>query len=516
MVSVSAVVLAFCVEAATSSSVFGVAPSDQARYTGGTFACLDGHGAGVVNDEFCECADGSDEPGTGACAGEDTTLFYCQNEGSTPRRLYASRVGDGICDCCDGTDEHYLAKRRGGSSKCENVCVEQGIREREEAAQQAKALQSALEEQKSIKAAAMKEREEELEQIKSLAAELPFLEEALKAAKAEADKEREAEKKNRDEAAAAADASPCRWRQTGGCKPTGDREPNNDKPCSVAVAKGESGYCDCNGDGFLGDKEPGYTCDVAVPGTCLKACAEAGIEVPGSSETVASGTESAGVAGAEVTGEETAAKEQGEKKVVSEYAKWMDGAAETLGGEEDDEAMDEDVAAIGNSQTLDSSAAGVADGAKQTAVDRERDASRKVDDNKRRTHVLQAKIDALPEDKLGYASLAGKTISKRVGEFEYKLEFFSDAKQDYTSLGKWSMWTGPKSAIFEGGTHCWDGPARQLKVQFHCGPVAKILDVAEPSRCVYEGNFVHPGACDAKDLELLTSGDRVIGPHEEL
>ena len=31
----------------------------------------------VVNDDFCDCADGSDEPGTDACAGQSETLFYC-------------------------------------------------------------------------------------------------------------------------------------------------------------------------------------------------------------------------------------------------------------------------------------------------------------------------------------------------------------------------------------------------------------------------------------------------------
>ena len=31
----------------------------------------------VVNDDFCDCADGSDEPGTNACAGQSETLFYC-------------------------------------------------------------------------------------------------------------------------------------------------------------------------------------------------------------------------------------------------------------------------------------------------------------------------------------------------------------------------------------------------------------------------------------------------------
>lgn len=53
--------------------MLGVAPSDMANYQPnpmGLFACLDGEmrvGWASMNDDFCDCSDGSDEPGTGAC-----------------------------------------------------------------------------------------------------------------------------------------------------------------------------------------------------------------------------------------------------------------------------------------------------------------------------------------------------------------------------------------------------------------------------------------------------------------
>ncbi|KAK4398093.1 Glucosidase 2 subunit beta [Sesamum angolense] len=67
-----------------------------------------------LNDNFCDCADGTDEPGTSACpAGR----FYCRNTGSTPTFLFSSRVNDRICDCCDGSDEYV------GTVICPNTCI---------------------------------------------------------------------------------------------------------------------------------------------------------------------------------------------------------------------------------------------------------------------------------------------------------------------------------------------------------------------------------------------------------
>ena len=53
-----------------------------------------------VNDNHCDCPDGSDEPGTSACP---NSKFYCEAE---HRYIPSSNVNDGICDCCDGADEY--------------------------------------------------------------------------------------------------------------------------------------------------------------------------------------------------------------------------------------------------------------------------------------------------------------------------------------------------------------------------------------------------------------------------
>ncbi|KAG5645275.1 hypothetical protein DXG03_006577 [Asterophora parasitica] len=102
---------------------FGVQPNLVSKYapsSTGKWKCLDGSKEipwAFVNDDSCDCPDGSDEPGTGACP---DTVFYCQNKGHIGATIVSSRVNDGICEpeCCDGSDER--------SGVCKNICKEVG------------------------------------------------------------------------------------------------------------------------------------------------------------------------------------------------------------------------------------------------------------------------------------------------------------------------------------------------------------------------------------------------------
>jgi hypothetical protein len=69
----------------------------------GQIICPDGT-KGILNDDYCDCSDGSDEPQTSACSQILVRImsFACADGLSF---TYPSRVKDGIVDCADGSDE---------------------------------------------------------------------------------------------------------------------------------------------------------------------------------------------------------------------------------------------------------------------------------------------------------------------------------------------------------------------------------------------------------------------------
>ena len=75
----------------------------------------------------------------------------------------------------------------------------------------------------------------------------------------------------------AANSTACMWRQTGGCTPDGEREPDGDKACDATVPRGASGYCECSGEAAEEDGGPPAVrvrqvgCDHA-PFTCAPSC----------------------------------------------------------------------------------------------------------------------------------------------------------------------------------------------------------------------------------------------------
>ncbi|KAF2144916.1 uncharacterized protein K452DRAFT_284297 [Aplosporella prunicola CBS 121167] len=140
-----------------------------------------------INDDYCDCPDGSDEPGTAACSylsplsphsADDITSddinttialpgFYCKNKGHIPSYVPFTSVNDGICDyqaCCDGSDEWEGV----GGVKCPDKCKEIGKEWRAQDEQRQKSLSAANRKRKELVAEAARLKKEVEDRISTL------------------------------------------------------------------------------------------------------------------------------------------------------------------------------------------------------------------------------------------------------------------------------------------------------------------------------------------------------------
>ncbi|KAG0006309.1 hypothetical protein BGZ80_001997 [Entomortierella chlamydospora] len=516
----------------------GVAPSRAKLYTPdstGNWKCLDGSktiSSKSINDDFCDCPDGSDEPGTSACG---NTYFYCENIGHLPAYIRTSRLNDGVCDpeCCDGTDEFD------GLTHCPNVCQEVGTEARKER-ERVRKIEKEGSKIKSKYIAYGKGAKKRLrEQLQNLKTKTAQIEEKTAKAQAVLDElnakrqeylesskaEREAARKiqlepfiqQQKQMLAKAIEIKSKFRST-----LDDLKENYNKNYhDLAVKATITGF-----DEYLEElkqeeadaaAQESKEADQDLTAIKLLTLAQTQTydvkkEIGRMFQLIKSMKE----------GYNTEYNDEAVLKaikVLDDFApSWKDDQNEFV--DEDDIEVPEEVIetpqlADSGKGVFDSIYGSIRKAAKSVGIgflfkepkselEQAQETHRKTSDEQKKLKDEIAGVERKLETDYGkdeaFAQLVDQCFEYKEAEYTYSLCLFGEAHQKSNSdisLGKFSSWVGDNhdTQMYTGGLRCWNGPERSVKVTMSCGAVNEIVAVSEPSKCEYLLKFRTPAAC---------------------
>ncbi|KAJ5634852.1 Glucosidase 2 subunit beta [Penicillium herquei] len=534
----------------------GVAPEFAKFYQDTeSFTCISNPAVKIpfsaVNDDFCDCPDGSDEPGTAACShlsqnspltvadrpghsDIDLTLslpgFYCKNKGHKPSFVPFQRVNDGICDyelCCDGSDEWAHV----GGTKCEDRCKEIGKKWRKEEEQRQKAMTAALKKKKELLAEASKQQVDIENNIARLSAEVKDaetkvagLETALKIVEEQERKVVRTKGKGKVNALAGVakarvqelresivelrqqrDETHQRMKELEEILSTFKVEYNpnfNDEGVKRAVRSWEDYAARELGDGINDAKERDLD------------------------EIVKADGKDSGVDWEHWENEEDGCADS---DLVYKLAAYLPPSLVAF--------LEEKVLSV-RSYLEDNGFLAQSGGdsvSESRAVTDARDALKSAEDSlKNLNNKLNDQKSDLEKDygTAGiFRALRGQCIDKDAGEYKYEHCFLDSTKQiqkkggSVTSMGKFTkisttsveelsetgeIITIEKVALeYERGQSCWNGPSRSTKVILQCGEQNEILKVAEDEKCVYSMHVTTPAVCSGGQQDTSNSKDEL-------
>ncbi|XP_078488429.1 glucosidase 2 subunit beta isoform X2 [Ciona intestinalis] len=434
------------------------------------FTCFDGSKSvkfALVNDDYCDCPDGSDEPGTSACPNGS---FHCTNAGYRPTNIPSSRVNDGICDCCDGSDEWKHP------NICQNNCVElwklEKVRMAEEKDQ---ANRGFVLRQEFAKTGISKkvERQQKVEELEAQLVTLKEKEVLLKTTKEEIEAK---------EAAALEE-----HRQMMEEKRAKEEHEENMKRGALAFSELDT------------DK------DAVVTGAELTSHKELD---PDLADETFTDTEAQQILQADSvdlgfflanvwptinsTFQTTIPPivEQQEEKSQEQTQETPPPPPSAEYSEETQRIVEE---AMLSRETF-----------------RKHEDERKNIESEIQNLKTALEMDFGPDES--YQALQFQCYELQTMEYTYKLCPFDKTSQSpknggtETNLGRWGSWSGGNDdkysrMKYDNGLTCWNGPARSTEVRIKCGVEHKLLSVDEPSRCAYTFEFATPCACKQTQQE---------------
>ncbi|GBP94299.1 Glucosidase 2 subunit beta [Eumeta japonica] len=464
------------------------------------FTCFDGTGTipfNYINDDYCDCFDGSDEPGTSACL---NGVFYCTNAGHRAQNIPSSRVNDGLCDCCDGTDEYA------SGASCPNICDELGQEARAEAQRKAELYKAGSQLRQELIEKGNKKRNEMAEQLSQLEKD-----------KAEAEKIRsekeslkdELEKKENEALQVYRDAE-----ERERLKKAEEENEANKKEAEETFAKFDS-----NNNGQLSINEI-VTRVVFDKDRNGEVSEEEAKEFIGERESIDLENFVSETwpllkpllmmeQGLFQTSSQTSDTEQTDTE-AEEDDKEAIGENEDVDQEEEhleEELPHDDV------ESIDTEPKQQYDDETQKLVDEATEARRQHTNAERTVREIESNIRNIKENlekdygpQQEFATLDGQCFEYEDKEYVYKHCLFQKVTQKSKNggseigLGTWGEWAGGENPYeimkYTNGVTCWNGPSRSTSVYVQCGLENKILSVTEPFRCEYKIEFITPAACD--------------------
>jgi len=523
------------------------------------FTCLDGSETipfDQVNDDYCDCPDGSDEPGTSACP---NGKFYCRNAGHVAHYVWSSRVHDGICDCCDGSDE--------SDGACQDVCLELGAEMRAQREKERLAAEQGFAVRQQMVAQAEQMLAETRSSIASKEAEIEQLKKSIDIRRAEKEAAEAPEKEALDKyaeeeerAKAAKEAVEQEANKAEALEAMAKMDANGDGKISRDEVMANLAF-DTNNDGMVGEEEADFYMaehteydqeaflntawnlmkpvvkGVGGAAKPVKAAAsskkrkardpdapvswnEAGQQVDEEGVPIEGGVD-------EDVGVEGNADDLDED--LDEMEEEYDDYDEQDHDEEGREELDsEDSPLPPPHQSNDQGGEKKYDEATQTLVDIADRARKAYDDASNQLRDLERDLRDLKDVANGdygesneFLPLKGQCFEFRNNEYVYKLCPFDHTSQrginggGETRMGSWDRWDGPipdtfSRMKFSNGQSCWNGPARSTTVKLVCGTENVVESVTEPNRCEYEMLFSTPVIC--KSPEHYAAQDN----HDEL
>ncbi|KAL4139585.1 hypothetical protein PRIC2_003080 [Phytophthora ramorum] len=533
----------------SASDWHGISPVLQQKLSAvSSFTCDHGQqrlDLSHLNDNYCDCTDGSDEPGTSACS-HTGAVFHCVNAGFLASDVPTSRVNDGICDCCDGSDEYASGADCG--SQCEAKMqsfkagkkdlieqVEAGLKDRGALVAEAKTLWDAEQQKK--------------QQLEASTASLRVMAEQLEARKEEEERLEEETKQGlvattkqeilrqlglldltkeqllsiilevgRQGVAAKHELLPI-IRQEREATQEGDEElaktPMDEQDEAFRERDDERQKESRRVEKLIEERRKTEEKKAQEAKEALeKAAEEAAAEVGETGEAVVEPeTEALGTVAEEA---EAPKEEEGDLTLPEVETRPIELLFEELVSSE---RYERSQAVLTRKQHEDTNEELVKEEKKLAEAQKLMDKDYGVD------HLFFA--------------LRDKCVESEAGQYKYKICFFGKATQDHTKLGDMEDIKAPelaessgedasapaevtaaaktmvKEIKFTNGQKCWNGPNRSLTVKLECGPEPMELSgIEEPSTCVYTAKLRTPAICSEDDRErIMTFDDARVTPH---